>query len=255
VTGNGPELDESLFALAPVRQIAAHELVLDQIRTAILLGRFQPGEALPPERQLAEFLGVSRMTVREAVAVLAGEGILDVRRGRGGGLFVKSLEVDERASRESLRKSRDRLREVFDFRVAVESSCARLAAERRTATDLRSLRQLHRAMLEVKSKLTDDDPEHTAEFQRLDTQFHLSIAKAAKSAWLANAVTMARVEMFRPVGHFFKHLEPNADFLHDKILEAITDRDGELASALMLEHIEGTRQVVDAWIRPRGDKR
>lgn len=245
-----PELDESLFSLAPVRQIAAHELVLDQIRTAILLGRFKHGEALPPERQLAEFMGVSRMTVREAVAVLANEGILDVRRGRGGGLFVKIRPSDDEASRESLRKSRDRLREVFDFRSAVESFSARLAAERRTATDVRALRRLHVSMLDIRSRLTHDDPALTADFQRLDTEFHLSIAKAAKSPWLAEAVTMARVEMFRPVGHLFMHLESNADYLHADILDAIDKRDSERAFALMLEHVEGTRQVVEAWIKP-----
>jgi GntR family transcriptional regulator, transcriptional repressor for pyruvate dehydrogenase complex len=61
---------------------------------------------------------------------------------------------------------------------------------------------------------------------------------------------MARVEMFRPVGHLFKNLEPNADHLHGDILAAIGDRDGERAYALMFEHIEGTRRVVDAWIKP-----
>jgi DNA-binding FadR family transcriptional regulator len=244
------EPDESFFALAPVRQIAAHELVLEQIRTAIILGRFKPGEALPPERQLAEFMGVSRMTVREAVAVLAGEGILDVRRGRGGGLFVRTRKADDKKTRESLRKSRDRLREVFDFRVAVESFCARLAAERRTAADVRSLRRLHTDMVDVKSRLTHDDPVLTADFQRLDTEFHMSIARAAKSPWLAEAVTMARVEMFRPVGHLFNHLEPNADYLHADILAAIDERDADRAYTLMFEHIEGTRQVVDAWIKP-----
>jgi DNA-binding GntR family transcriptional regulator len=61
---------------------------------------------------------------------------------------------------------------------------------------------------------------------------------------------MARVEMFRPVGHLFNHLEPNADYLHADILAAIDERDADRAYTLMFEHIEGTRQVVDAWIKP-----
>ena len=55
--------DAAPFELSPVRQVQAHELVVDQIRTAIMLGRFRPGETLPTERQLAAFLQTSRTTV------------------------------------------------------------------------------------------------------------------------------------------------------------------------------------------------
>ena len=58
-----PWRDVAPFELSPVRQVQAHELVVDQIRTAIMLGRFRPGETLPTERQLAAFLQTSRTTV------------------------------------------------------------------------------------------------------------------------------------------------------------------------------------------------
>lgn len=239
------------FELAPVRQVQAHELVVDQIRTSIMLGRFRPGETLPPERQLAEFLQVSRTTVREAVSVLVGEGILEVRRGRGGGLFVRALTADEDAVRQVLHANRDRMQEVFDFRLAVESFAARYAAERRTRGDLQELRRLLAVMDEVVCTLHGDDSSLTAQFVRVDTRFHLRIAEAARSPWLYQAVTTARVEMFRPVGAIFKRLESNANDLHEQIVDAIEERDGDKAAQFMFEHITGTRRVIDDWLRAR----
>lgn len=79
-------------ALVPVRQIPAHELVVDQMRRALELGQFRPGDRLPTERELSEMLDVSRTTVRTAVAVLEREGLIAVRRGRGGGFTVQAPE-------------------------------------------------------------------------------------------------------------------------------------------------------------------
>lgn len=241
--------DAAPFELSPVRQVQAHELVVDQIRTAIMLGRFRPGETLPTERQLAEFLQVSRATVREAVSVLASEGILDVRRGRGGGLFVRAFTADEEAVRQALRAHHDRMTEVFDFRVAVESFAAKYAAERRTKADLQELRRLLAVMDELKASMHGDDSSVAAQFIRVDTRFHLRIAETARSPWLYRSVTMARVEMFRPVGAIFKRLEPNANDLHEQIVDAIEERDSDKAARFMFKHIDGTRQIVDMWLR------
>ena len=200
--------DAAPFELSPVRQVQAHELVVDQIRTAIMLGRFRQGETLPTERQLAAFLQASRTTVQEAVSILASEGILDVRRGRGGGLFVRAFTADEEAVRRTLSAHHDRMTEVFDFRLAVESFAAKYAAERRTKADLRELRQLLAAMDELRASMHGNDSSLTAQFVQADTRFHLRIAETARSPWLHRSVAMARVEMFRPVGAIFKHLEP-----------------------------------------------
>ncbi len=238
--------------MSPVRLIAAHELVLEQIRTAIILNRYRPGDTLPPERDLARFLGVSRTTVRGAVAILAHEGLLEVRRGRGGGLFVKAAPSLQAANRDTIRRSRDQLQQVFDYRIAVESACARLAAERRTKADVAQMRQLMRDMNNLKGPdhVLPLDPAGTAHFLSLDADLHLAIAKSARSPWLEEGVFRGRVEMFRPIGALFNHLEPNADYLHDQIVDAIDACDSEKAAALMAAHIESTRAVVDSWLKP-----
>ena len=248
---------KTAVGMSRVRVIAAHELVLEQIRTSIILGRYRPGDTLPPERDLAQFLGVSRTTVRDAIAILAREGLIDVRRGRGGGLFVKEAPASNGADRELLKRQRTRLQEVFDFRIAVESACARLAAERRARSDVTQMRLLMEAMDALKGPGGEvpSDPAGTAQFQSHDTDLHLAIAKAARSPWLEEAVLKGRVEMFRPVGAVFSHLEPNADYLHEQIIDAVESQDADRAARLMTEHIESTRQVVDAWLRPPSARR
>ena len=107
----------STAGIAPVRVVAAHELVLEQIRTAIMLGRYRPGDCLPPERALAEFLNVSRTTVREAVAILTSEGLIEIKRGRGGGLFVRPDAATNSQTRRSAQRNLERIQQVFEFRV------------------------------------------------------------------------------------------------------------------------------------------
>lgn len=243
--------DDRGASLKPIRPVAAHELVLEQIRSAVMLGRYQPGESLPPERDLAKFLNVSRTTVREAVAVLVAEGLLEVKRGRGGGLFVRPA-VSPAMDRQSLAEQRAILRTVFDFRIAVESSCAELAASRRSKSDIRRLLMLHDAMSDLTaSNASDPNPAGTAKFLRVDSDFHTAIGEAARSPQLAEAMRQGRLNMFRPVGGIFNRLEDNADHLHGDIIDAIEAKDGELARSLMRQHIEGTRTSVEAWLRPR----
>src|SRR5215218_372844 len=123
--------------LAPVRLIPAHTVVADRLRRSIALGEVLPGERLPSERSLAEGLRVSRLTVRAALRVLQDEGAIVTRRGATGGAFVtaRTAPIDE-----------DRVREVFEYRLAVETGAARLAAARRSESDLARLAEQDRAI-------------------------------------------------------------------------------------------------------------
>lgn len=243
--------------MEPVKVVAAHELVLDQIRTAIVLGRYRPGDCLPPERALAEFLHVSRTTVRGAVAILAEEGLVEIKRGRGGGLFVRDTALTDAQARQAFGQHLDELRQVFEFRVTVESACARLAAERRTQADLRELRRHFRAMSAMKGPDGElpSTPADTAHYHSLDTDFHLAIARAARNHWLEQAVVTGRIEMFRPVGALFNAHDPSGDYLHDRILESIERQDGEAAATFMAEHIKTTCRVVESWVQPAPRRR
>ncbi|MCK8613962.1 FadR/GntR family transcriptional regulator [Gordonia sp. C13] len=240
----------SKASLVPVRQIPAHELVLDQIRRSLELGQFRPGDNLPTERELTELLQVSRTTVRSALYVLEREGLIKVRRGRGGGFTVQAPKYDPSETRQEMRKNRKAIRDAFEYRMAVEVEATRLAAERRRAGDVSDLRKLLTAMdhaLQV--AMSDQTAHNVVEFQTLDNAFHMNIAKASQNELLLDAVADARRKMWLPVGAVFGRLEANANDFHEVIVDAIDDRDGPLAAAKMQEHIEGTRKTIESWLR------
>jgi len=237
------------FGLEPVRVVATRELVLEQIQTAINLGRFLPGDRLPTERDLADMLHVSRTTVREAIGVLQGRGVIEVRRGRTGGLIVREVLRTRADLKKLVRANRDQLRDTFDYRVAVESAAAALAAERRTRGDLATLRglvALLSSIVEQEVELTGAS--HVAQFLNADSQLHVAIAKSARSSRLAAAIVETRSAMFLPVGAVFTKLEPTANHLHEQVVDAIAMRDSNLAGQLMAEHINATRATIEKWL-------
>lgn len=243
-------MDPESLGLTPVRQIAAHELVLDQMRRSMESGQFRPGDRLPSERDLAEMLDVSRTVVRAAVAVLEREGLIVVRRGRGGGFIVQAPTYDATETRRIMKANKVAVRDAFDFRVIVEGSASRLAAERRRAKELADLRSLLSQMdVALKASLEDQTPHKVIEFQALDTAFHMGIARAARNPGLYDAVGDARRRMWAPVGAIFGRLEENANDRHEDILNAIESGDGAQAATTMEAHINDTRHTIEAWLK------
>ncbi|WP_299562830.1 FadR/GntR family transcriptional regulator [uncultured Mycolicibacterium sp.] len=220
------------------------------MRRALELGQFRPGDRLPTERELAEMLDVSRTTVRAAVAVLEREGLIAVRRGRGGGFTVQAPVYDVAAMRQEMRRNKRAIRDAFDYRVIVETGAARLAAERRRASDLNELHKLLAGMNDaIEIALADQSAKHTSDFQTLDSAFHLGIAQAAQNPTLLDAVADARRRMWLPVGAIFGRLEPNANDFHEAILEAIENKDPDLAAERMAAHINDTRRTIESWLK------
>jgi GntR family transcriptional repressor for pyruvate dehydrogenase complex len=225
--------------LDPVTPVPAYELVLEQLRRSLDQGHFAPGDKLPPERDLARQLGVSRTTLREAVRVLEGEGAVDVRRGSTGGIVVR-----QRVQRPAERRARMReFDEIIDFRLAVEPMAARLAAERRTKAEI--------AALERSLARLDELAAHGAEgrfgdWLRADSDYHLLIARIARNNLLLHAIEAGRRGMFNPVGAVWGRLEEAAHAQHSEIVAAIAAGEAARAAAAMTTHIEGTRTDVAA---------
>jgi DNA-binding FadR family transcriptional regulator len=232
----------SIGSLDVVRRPASHELVLEQVRRAIQLGRFDAGTRLPSERELAQQFGVSRTTVREAIRVLLGEGLVEVRRGRNGGAVV----ISPRASREEIaRHLSQRLAEleiVIDFRLTVEPASARLAAQRRTPEDITRLRPLIASMNHL---VIDPDAARTpSRFFAVDSDFHHCIAEATGNPMLVAAVDDVRARLFTPIGGIFLALHPSANELHHELFHAIEASDAETAESTMRQHITLTRAAL-----------
>lgn len=170
-----PEASEIAAApiaeLAPVALPRAADAVVRALTDALRSGSLSLGQRLPPERDLATQFGVSRPVLREALDQLRRVGVLESRRGNGGGVFVRSLTLPTHLLTERTDLDRADLLAALEARRCVETACHLLAAERAGAADLDAL-----ARLVEELRAATGAPE---EFIELDVRFHLRLAAAA----------------------------------------------------------------------------
>lgn len=239
-------LRQAPSSIEPVRVTVAAEAVLEQLRRAIGLGRFLPGDKLPPERSLARQLAVSRTTLRAALRDLVGDGVVEILRGAQGGIVVREGGQGGR----NPRHTQEEIENTFAFRLANERAAARLAAARRTAADLRRLRGL----LNVMKGLTDTaeqrrNPDNVARFVAVDADFHLAIARAARHPLFEEAVERALARRYLPFGTVFVAVHDDANHGHAEILAAIEAGDENRAERLMAAHVERNYRIARALLR------
>ena len=158
----------------------AFESCVEKLATAIRLGVFEDGSTLPPERELAERMSVSRTTLREAIAALRSAGFVQTRRGRGGGTLV-DFRPEAPGSSDKLDRPREELIDALEFRRIVEPGAAYVASSNRLTMEQE--RYLRDALAAVNATL---DPGH---HRQADSRFHLAIASLTGSSLLLEAVT------------------------------------------------------------------
>lgn len=211
----------------------AYAVATDHLRRAIHLGEFKPGDKFLPERQHAEQLGISRVTLREAIRVLEAEGYVEVKRGSAGGVTVLGSQQSSTQLRQVLRSRLEELLDLQRFREVNERLAAELAAERASATEI--------AALEA-SVVDLERSTNLGEFRQADSAFHLGIAAAARSPLLATAIEQVRTAMFDVADALDPHMTSTSLKAHRRILEAIRARDARAAGRAMTAHIKRTSQ-------------
>lgn len=216
-----------------VTAVSVPQGIAEHIKGLIRRGELGPGDKLPPERELAESLGVARVSLREAFKYLQDAGYITSRRGKSGGTFVTALSQPLAEWRRDVLEQDGELDDLTAMRVALESHAAALAAERRSQDDLDAMQTAIRQQAEASNR---------SEFRLADTTFHDAVGKAARSRRLAQAIRQARSEFFTSAD-LVRHPDPIEDHQqHQDIFEAIRDGDPARASAVMCAHIENTRQ-------------
>lgn len=227
-----------------ISPVSTSEAVARIVRDRIHVGEYAPGDRLPPQRELASLLGVSRVSVREGLRLLVEEGYIDVRRGSTGGAFVTMLSRPAEAWRRRLRNHRGELDDLVEFRIAVESHIAYLAALRSTRADLARMRAAIRKMGAIANEVSDHQG-----FRTTDAEFHSSLGRGARNNRLNRAVLEARNEMFLPYD-MLAFNEPRAVVVadHQAIYEAIRDGMSSVAASLMGEHIQRTREQLLSYV-------
>jgi DNA-binding FadR family transcriptional regulator len=221
-------------AFQPVRVTRASDEVVRQIRARIFGRRLRPGDRLPSEKDLARQFGLSRITVRDGLRVLESQGLVEIRVGARGGAFVArpSPQPVSDSLATMLRLQRATVRHLAEARLVVEPEVAALAAQRATARDLAAMA---RAIEAARVGRAARDPY----FIPHSVAFHLALAEAAK-----NQVLLSAVSSFRNLFHeALAGLLPAEDMArraiadHERIRQAIADRDPARARRLMAAHL------------------
>jgi GntR family transcriptional repressor for pyruvate dehydrogenase complex len=231
---------ESVFG--PVRPPTTFEETVERLGTAIRLGLLPAGTRLPAERDLAEQLGISRSTLRQALTTLVQSGHLVAMRGRTGGTFVAAKPPLAETGGEALTEE---AWAVLDYRVAIELGAVVLAVERGDEPAFDRLEALVDRMAR---------PAAFEEYRRADIRFHIGIAEAAGSSRLVTAMTEVQGQMsdlIALIAHPEQVLTRSND-QHRKLVTLMRKGDRDRALALMREHIEGTEHILAGLLPRRG---
>jgi len=261
--------------LGPVRTGNAFEETVERLLTVIRLGVVAPGDRFPAERDLAARLGISRLTLREAIRELQQAGYVESRRGRLGGTFVtyRPPEPSEAAAARVARGNAPQLADALTFRMAVETGAAEALARvqgagggpwplsrlpgaaaaappgapvRLEGTVAGSVRDVLMARLAAVNAAGPGD------YRRLDTLFHLSIAELTGSALLTAACADARMrlnDLLNAIPVLRRNIEHTAS-QHAAIAAAILAGDADRARQAVAEHLEGTGSLLRGFLTP-----
>ena len=242
---SGPDLATTAHdaLLRPVREGNAFEETIERVLSMIKLGVVAVDEQLPTERELARRLGVSRVTVREAVRALQTAGFVESRRGRYGGTFVLAVPAPARRRdpRRLARALGGELDDALIFRQVAEVGAAECAASRR-------LDPAEVAHLEQMLEQTAGSP--LADYRRADSRLHLAIAELSGSTSVTAAVADARTrinELLDAIPLLRQNIT-HSDEQHEAVVRAVLARRPTKARRAMTEHVEGTAALLRAFL-------
>jgi len=229
-----------LLSFQPIKIKKIYEEIVEQLKEMISNGELKPGQKLPSERDMAESLGVSRASVREALTALEAIGILDIRPGEG--TFVRETSVSATFAPLAmvLEMEQNPGGQLMEVRRVLETEMAALAAQRATEEDLKN----------IKTNLNHMKTAQTiSQSVEADLRFHFTIAEATHNTILLrimntvadlmhNAFRVQREELFADKG-------TEIICEHEAIYNAIRDRNSEAAKSKMLQHIDNIQAGIE----------
>jgi GntR family transcriptional regulator, transcriptional repressor for pyruvate dehydrogenase complex len=230
------ERDAALEAVfMPVQPASTFEETVERLGSAIRSGLLVPGSKLPPERELAKRLRISRSTLRQALTALVQSGHLVSQRGRTGGTFVAEQPPLSEHADEPLDQG---AWAALDYRVAIETGAVVLAAERGSEQQFDRLEELVGKM--------SGELEDFGEFRRTDIRFHIGIAEAAHSPRLLSAMTDAQSQMSDLIALIAHPPEvlTSSNEQHARLVKALRKGDTARAVRCMREHTEATEHIL-----------
>lgn len=212
-----------------ISRLALHDQVAARLRTLLVEGQIAPGAKLN-ERELCEKLRVSRTPLREAIKLLAAEGLVDLLPNRGA-VAVKLTETD--------------VQNTFELLAMLEGMSGELAARRITDEELAELRALHYEMMACFAR------RDLSGYYRINARIHTAINEAAKNPVLSSTYRSinARVQSLRFRTNQDEAKWKSAVAEHERMIEALAARDAKAMREILVEHLNRKRDTVLALLR------
>jgi GntR family transcriptional regulator, transcriptional repressor for pyruvate dehydrogenase complex len=232
--------------------------IVDEVRDRIVRGEFKEGQKLSSQDKLAQKMGVSRVTLREALHQLMLMGLIEMRQGSG--TYIKSITPSTymNALSPALLMDRSSVNELLEARFYIESTVASLAAERALPKEVLELKKILDAMK------ADLQAGNLKDFAKRDVEFHMQVAKSAKNRVMLKVVQTIREILFQFIADFFSAMPDtvyHAINYHNRIVHAIEQGDGTEAKKRMEAHIrslirrvnQGKKESISRASKGKGD--
>jgi len=229
------EVDMEFREITPVR---LYESVIEQIMNLIKNNKLKPGDKLPPERELAEKLSISRGSLREAFRVLESRGL--IKSKAGGGRYIREIRKNGYSNTENIILSLEKssILELLEARETFEVKIAEIVAQRATTEDIELIEKALSRMNKV--EISDDNKTES------DTDFHLAIARASHNFVFINIIKL-HLDLLKETRERTQQIPGRREERwreHLAILQAIEERDSKKAGEAILKHLRNVREVL-----------
>ena len=218
--------------ITPIQKVNVVEEIFEQLESMLIEGTWKPGDKIPSENELSETFGVSRMTVRQALQKMKALGLIETRSGSGS--YVRQVNPDD-----SLQDLVPLMvlgdtsqQQVFQFREIIDAESIRIATPIATTEDLSRLEEL---LGKMKQSADNGDGEKFSEY---DLKFHMGIVEMTGNPLIIRTNQILQAVLAESMNSVIEKMRfaPGLDY-HEKILNAMKDKDAHLAEKLMREHI------------------
>jgi GntR family transcriptional repressor for pyruvate dehydrogenase complex len=233
-------LNHSITAMEPIDRSGITELVVQRIKELLARGELKAGSRLPPERELADMLHISRPSLRTALKALSVMGVIHAKPGAGTYIANSLPEVFTEPMHFMTLINNTSVDELFEARLIIEAGLAELAAERASESDIAALAQEVEEM-----KANTGNPE---EFFKHDVRFHQVMARAANNKLMSGVMDTVAQLLFhirRQNVAQARDLEDAIEW-HEKIITAMRKHDPKRAKETLSGHL---RAAQSAWAR------
>lgn len=229
-----------LFEPVVMEKTSRSERIVEQIRSLIREGKLNPGDKLPPERELAQILNVSRTSVREAIKTLATMGLLVIKKGLGVYIIETNVESILNGVTNALVVKEDEIAQLFEVRMILETQAVTWAVERASDIEVENILSIVKT---AKEQIVDNTI--NAEIAReYDAKFHQAIIEASHNSILMIILQslVCLLEKMREKTLSVPGRAVQSIFDHEQIAVAIANRDKKKARETMFRHIESVER-------------